>query len=104
MVQRERRWEPEEWLPALAREGKPLGFTAVRWVKDGAVREESPAPGAARGWSLQIPLIGADFIELESVSGDSLPPFDLRGMAAIIERTCPGNSPGERRSASVGAE
>jgi len=95
---------PEEWLPALAREGKPLGFTAVRWVKDGAVREESPAPGAARGWSLQIPLIGADFIELEGVSGDSLPPFDLRGMAAIIERTCPGNSPGERRSASVGAE
>jgi UDP-GlcNAc:undecaprenyl-phosphate GlcNAc-1-phosphate transferase len=93
---------PEEWFPALAREGKALGFTAVRWSQGGVVLEESLSPGAPRGWSLQIPLSGADAVQVEGVTGESQEPFDLRVLAAIIERTCPGERSGRSRGAGAG--
>lgn len=93
---------PGDWFPVLAREGKALGFTAVRWIRAGAVREEALTHGAPRGWSLEIPLAGSDSIQVEGVSGDALKPFDLRGLAAVIERTWPGADGGRSRCAGAG--
>ena len=94
---------PENWFSTLAREGKALGFTTVCWIRDGAVLEEAMVPGAARGWSLQIPLAGTDSIQVEGAFSDSAEPVDLPGLAAIVERTCPGSHPGLSRGAGAGA-
>jgi UDP-GlcNAc:undecaprenyl-phosphate/decaprenyl-phosphate GlcNAc-1-phosphate transferase len=92
--------EPGEWFAALAQECKALGLTSVRWTAGGVVHEETLAQGAKRGWSLQIPLSGNDVVQLEGVSGESEQAFDTRGLAAIVERTCPA---GESRGAGAGA-
>lgn len=95
----------EEWWNLLAREGRSLGFTALRWLRAGGVREEVLRPDAPLGWTLRIPLSGTDSIQVEGVFSPTMASCDLAGLAEIVERTFPGRGqrPSAAKSAGAGA-
>ena len=95
----------EEWWDMLVREGKGLGFTTLRWLGAGGVREEALRPGAPLGWSLKIPLSETESIQLEGVFGAAMASDDLIGLAEILKRTFPGRHrrPSAAQGASAGA-
>jgi UDP-GlcNAc:undecaprenyl-phosphate GlcNAc-1-phosphate transferase len=95
----------EEWWNALAREGKHLGFTTLRWLGAGGVREKALQPGAPLGWSLKIPLSETESIQVEGVFGAAMASDDLIGLAEILKRTFPGRDrrPSAAKGASAGA-
>jgi UDP-GlcNAc:undecaprenyl-phosphate GlcNAc-1-phosphate transferase len=82
----------DDWWTVLAREGKSLGFTTLRWSRPGGVREEVLRPDAPMGWTLRIPLSGTDAMQVEGTFGASMASCDLVDLAAIVERTFPGRS------------
>ncbi len=81
--------DEESWWRTLAREGKGLGFAALRWPKPSGTRDVDLAPGAPRGWSLEIPVAGAGAIRVEGLAGTDAPHCDLPELAEIVGRTCP---------------
>lgn len=95
----------DEWWNALAREGKDLGFTTLRWLGADGVREETLRPGAPLGWSLKIPLSETESIQVEGVFGVAMASDDLLGLAEILKRTFPGRDqrPSPAQGASAGA-
>jgi UDP-GlcNAc:undecaprenyl-phosphate GlcNAc-1-phosphate transferase len=95
----------DEWWNALAREGKDLGFTTLRWLGADGVREETLRPGAPLGWSLKIPLSETESIQVEGVFGVAMASDDLIGLAEILKRTFPGRDrrPSPAQGASAGA-
>ena len=85
--------DEDVWWNTLVREGKSLGFAALRWPKPGGGRQADLAPGAPRGWSLEIPVAGAAAIRVDGLASQDAPHCDLPELAQIVGRTCPSAQP-----------